>query len=139
VKLCLIYANGCTGRGVIPDEARFYRFLALRRVCAAFFADAERVAAVRCRATVRACRAIAGFEAARLLSLLSVWVVARLRFGDVWAPLPLPARAYSRLACCLVFSGTVPLAGGGSFTPARRALERPIAIACLVERAPCFP
>src|SRR5262249_37933794 len=29
--------------------------------------------------------------------------------------------------------------GGGSFTPARRALESPMAIACLVERAPCFP
>src|SRR5262245_47534459 len=33
------------------------------------------------------------------------------------------------------------LLGGGSlsFTPARRALESPIAIACSVERAPCFP
>jgi hypothetical protein len=32
------------------------------------------------------------------------------------------------------------LAGGeGSFTPARRAFDSPIAIACFVERAPCFP
>jgi hypothetical protein len=67
----------------MPELDRFYRFLALRRVCAAFFAEAERAAAVRCRATVRACRAIAGFETARLLSLLSAWVVARLRLGDV--------------------------------------------------------
>ncbi len=32
------------------------------------------------------------------------------------------------------------LAGGRpSFTPDRRAFERPMAIACLVERAPCLP
>jgi len=29
--------------------------------------------------------------------------------------------------------------GGRSFTPARRALERPMAIACFVDRAPCLP
>jgi hypothetical protein len=28
---------------------------------------------------------------------------------------------------------------GGSFTPALRALDSPIAIACLADRAPCFP
>jgi hypothetical protein len=28
---------------------------------------------------------------------------------------------------------------GGSFTPALRAFDRPMAIACFVERAPCFP
>jgi len=61
---------------VIPDQARFYRFLARRRVRAAFLADAERSVAVRRCATVRACCAIAGFEAARLLSVLSAWVVA---------------------------------------------------------------
>jgi hypothetical protein len=27
----------------------------------------------------------------------------------------------------------------GAATPARRALERPIAIACLADRAPCLP
>jgi hypothetical protein len=32
-----------------------------------------------------------------------------------------------------------PAGGGGSFTPARRAFERPMAIACFVDRAPCFP
>ena len=31
------------------------------------------------------------------------------------------------------------LGGGGSFTPARRALDSPIAMACFVERAPCLP
>jgi hypothetical protein len=29
--------------------------------------------------------------------------------------------------------------GAGSFTPDRRAFDRPMAIACFVERAPCFP
>jgi hypothetical protein len=29
--------------------------------------------------------------------------------------------------------------GAGSFTPARRAFDRPMAIACFVDRAPCFP
>ena len=32
-----------------------------------------------------------------------------------------------------------PFSGGGSGTPARRAFDRPIAIACFVERAPCLP
>jgi hypothetical protein len=32
-----------------------------------------------------------------------------------------------------------PFLGGGSLTPARRALDNPMAMACLVERAPCFP
>jgi hypothetical protein len=32
-----------------------------------------------------------------------------------------------------------PFLGGLSFTPARRAFDNPIAIACFVERAPCFP
>lgn len=111
----------------------------MRRVRAAFFAAADRSAALCRRAAVRAWRASAGFDAACLLSLFRTWVVARLRLGDVRRLLPSLVRAYSRLACCRVFSGTVPLSGGGSFSPARRALERPMAIACLVERAPCFP
>jgi hypothetical protein len=32
-----------------------------------------------------------------------------------------------------------PRFGGASGTPARRAFDKPIAIACFVERAPCFP
>jgi hypothetical protein len=31
------------------------------------------------------------------------------------------------------------LAGGGSFTPARRAFDNPIAMACFVLRTPCLP
>ena len=51
---------------------------------------------------------------------------------------PLRPLAESRSACLRVLSEVVPLLGGGSFTPARRALESPIAIACFVDRAPCF-
>jgi hypothetical protein len=38
-----------------------------------------------------------------------------------------------------VFALTCPLRGARSLTPARRALLRPIAIACFVDRAPCLP
>jgi hypothetical protein len=45
----------------------------------------------------------------------------------------------SRLvACALVLAEALPLRGGPNLTPARRAFERPIAIACLAERAPCL-
>jgi hypothetical protein len=37
------------------------------------------------------------------------------------------------------FDETRPRAGGGKRTPARRALDNPIAITCLAERAPCLP
>jgi hypothetical protein len=125
--------------GSLAEPELVSHFLAVRRVRAAFFAAADRSVALRRRAASRACPASAGFDAACLPSLFSAWVVARLRLGDDRRLSPSLVRAYSRLACCRVFSGTVPLSGGGSFTPARRALERPMAIACLVERAPCFP
>jgi len=32
-----------------------------------------------------------------------------------------------------------PAGGLDSLTPARRAFDKPIAIACFVDRAPCFP
>jgi hypothetical protein len=34
---------------------------------------------------------------------------------------------------------TVPRFGSGIFTPARRAFDSPIAMACFVDAAPCFP
>jgi len=45
----------------------------------------------------------------------------------------------SRFAFSRVSVEVVPLLGGGNFTPARRALDNPIAIACSGERAPCLP
>ena len=53
--------------------------------------------------------------------------------------LPRPPLAMSRFACFRVRREVVPFFGGGSLTPARRALDKPIAMACLAERAPCFP
>ena len=112
-----------------------YRFA---RVRAAFFAAAERSAALLPRATERACFESACFDAAAPPSRLSALSVACERFRDVGGP---PSRAFSRsrFAFSRVSSEMVPFFGGGSFTPARRALERPIAIACFVERAPCAP
>src|SRR4029079_17467758 len=50
---------------------------------------------------------------------------------------PFAALRKSRRACSLVSFEL--LSDGGSSTPARRAFDNPIAIACFVERAPCFP
>ena len=52
---------------------------------------------------------------------------------------PLRPRLNSRSATRRVRADVVPFFGGGRSTPARRALESPMAMACLVERAPCFP
>ena len=57
-----------------------------------------------------------------------------LRLGG--SPWP---RRQARSALLRVRSLVFPYAGGGKSTPARRALESPMAIACLVDRAPCFP
>jgi hypothetical protein len=52
----------------------------------------------------------------------------------------LPARRRNAaLALRRVFSEVLPGSGARSSTPDRRALESPIAIACFVDRAPCFP
>ena len=77
-------------------------------------------------------------DAALLPSRFSAFPVARDRFAEGrFAVLRRPA---SRAAFALlrVFSDALPFAGGGSFTPARRAFDRPIAIACSGERAPCW-
>ena len=119
-----------------PKRTR-YRFAA--RVRAAFFADAVLSAGVRLRAAALACCESALFEAAALPSRLSALSVACERLRDLGAGLPLFAFRVSRNALVLVSSETLPRFGGGSFTPARRALERPIAIACFAERAPWAP
>src|SRR5918993_3293281 len=106
-------------------------------VAAAFFAEREREAAERFFAALCAWRESARFEAALCPSFLSAFNVARERLADL-APLrPLFALRVSRAACSLV--SFEAFFGGGNSTPARRAFESPIAIACFVERAPCFP
>ena len=57
----------------------------------------------------------------RVSAPVSVW-------ATVFARAALFDKRWRRLR--RVFSDVLPLAGGGRFTPARRALERPIAIAC---------
>jgi hypothetical protein len=100
-------------------------------------AAARRAAADRRRADDRACRTRACREAAARPSPFSAPLIAcdrRLAGGFLpW----LPARG----ACfALRFVPGLALAGGAdNFTPARRAFERPMAIACFVERAPCLP
>jgi len=106
------------------------------RVFAAFFAAREREAADLFLAAPRACRESARFEAALRPSRFNARVVARERFADFLAAFFFPFFR-SRAACLRVFFD--PFLGGGKSTPARRALERPMAIACLAERAPCSP
>jgi hypothetical protein len=107
------------------------------RVCAAFLAEADLSAAVRLRAAVRACRDNASGEAAAPLSRWSAFKVACDRLAEGF----FPESAFSRSRCawCRVASDVLPGFGGANFTPARRALESPMAMACFVERAPCLP
>jgi hypothetical protein len=119
-------------------------FAAARRLAgplvrAAFLADADLLAALRRRAADRACLASAWGDAALWPSRLSRFSIARERRGDVFLLPPLLAFRVSRAAARRVSSEVVPFLGGFSFTPARRALDRPMAIACLVELAPCLP
>lgn len=106
-------------------------------VWAARRADWLRAAADRRRAAPLACRERAFRDAALRPSRFSAPVIARDRVDAGRVRPCRPARlAYAAL--CFVFA--LALAGGrGSFTPARRAFESPIAIACLVDRAPCLP
>src|SRR5439155_27038594 len=87
----------------------------------------------RRRAADRACRARARWEAPLRPSLFSARVIARERL--------LEGRRVVRslLPFAVLRAEAVPFGGGGSFTPARRAFDRPIAMACCGERAPCFP
>jgi hypothetical protein len=107
------------------------------RVRAAFFAAAERDRAERCLATRFACLDNACLDAERRLSRLRACFVAWERFRDGF--LRRPARPFARSRFAWRFVPCFPRLGGGNFTPARRALERPIAIACSGERAPCWP
>jgi hypothetical protein len=106
-------------------------------VRAARSAAALRAAADRRRAAPRACRARDFREAARRPSRFSAREIARDR---VAAGRRRPRRPARLAAAALSFVFLFALAGGRrSFTPDRRALESPMAIACFVDRAPCLP
>jgi hypothetical protein len=88
----------------------------------------------RRRAASRACFARLSRDAADLGSRRSAVVVARERRAEGFFFEPLFATS-----CCArrrVDSEVSPFAGAGSGTPARRAFESAIAIACFVDRAP---
>jgi len=98
-------------------------------VRAAFFADAERLEAVLARAALRACRPSDFREPADRPSRLSAPRTARDRFAD----------GVLRFFAVRPFERVDPPFLAGTFTPARRALLSPMAIACSGDRAPCFP
>jgi hypothetical protein len=89
------------------------------------------------RAAARACLESAGFDAAERPSRARARLTARDLRAEVRPP-PRFALDRSRFACFRVRE-LAPRFGGGSFTPARLASESPMAMACLVDRAPCFP
>ena len=83
---------------------------------------------LRAAAALLACFDSDRFDAAACPSRFNARVLAADRLADVFfAPLLVP------------FAEAVPAFGGASFTPARRAFDSPIAIACFVDRAPCLP
>jgi hypothetical protein len=145
------------GRGAVRRGRRGGRIGAVRvlashraRVRAALRAAAFRLVGPFVRAALRAAAARSvgdrRFEAVRAwrdsersLTVLrgsrsSAPSAARARLRETFLR---GERAFSRAAC--FFTSGDAFFDAGSFTPARRALERPIAIACLVERAPCLP
>ena len=127
-------------RSIPLDPARCRRcrryFL---RVRAAFLAARDFAALDRVRAAARACLDNALRDPAARPSRFKAAVVARERFREGDLRPPFWACFVSRIALRRVASETVPFLGGDNFTPARRAFDRPIATACLVDRAPCLP
>lgn len=105
-------------------------------VFAAFFAAAERLDAERLAAALRACFDSDFFDAAECPSRLSALVVARERLAEVLLLFLLAARSWVAFLRVLL---DAPFFGGGRSTPSRRASDRPIAMACLLLRAPCLP
>jgi hypothetical protein len=108
------------------------------RVRAAFFADAERLAALRLLAAFFAWRDSAVFEAALRGSRLSAFFAAceRVREGAFLLAAFFVVAFFEATFFVVVFFAPF---FAGTFMPSRRASDRPIAIACLVERAPCLP
>ncbi|HYE85744.1 MAG TPA: hypothetical protein VEA16_05285 [Vicinamibacterales bacterium] len=105
-------------------------------VRAAFCAEARRDRSERRDAARLACFDNARVEVVRLLSRFNARFVARERVADGRVPLR-PARV---AAFAARFVEALALRGGApTLTPARLAFDRPIAIACFADRAPCFP
>jgi hypothetical protein len=89
-------------------------------------------------AALRVCRDRADRETVAVLSLFNALDVARERLGDVFR-FPDGPFAKSRFACFRILPLPRPSFGAFKSTPARRAFDSSIAIACLGDLAPCFP
>jgi len=107
-------------------------------VCTAFIAALRSDERPRLLAAPRVCRESADFETLDLLALFKAFSVARERLGET-AGLPERPFARSRSACFRTRFVARPALGGPNLTPARRAFDNPIAIACCGDLAPCFP
>src|SRR5436190_9257108 len=92
----------------------------------------------RRRAVLRACLERDRRDAARCPSRFRARLTARDRVEDGRRRLCCPAR-YARAALLRVLALDCPRRGGFRRTPDRRAFDKPMAIACLVDRAPCLP
>ncbi|HEY6128904.1 MAG TPA: hypothetical protein VIW23_12050 [Candidatus Acidoferrum sp.] len=92
----------------------------------------------RLLAALRVWRASADLDVLDLLSLFNAPEVARDRLGETFLCLDRPL-AKSRFAWRRIFALARPAFGAPSFTPARRAFDSPIAMACCGDLAPCFP
>ena len=104
-------------------------------VFAALRADADFEAALRLDAASFACVDSADLEAARCPSFFNAFVVAFERVADGLERL---CEADSSAAACWRVDLLADFLTG-TFTPSRRALDRPMAIACFVDLAPCLP
>ena len=105
----------------------------------AFLAAALRAALPLLRADCRACLDKAACDAAEWPSRFNAALTARERLADVFFLVREWPLATSRFAFSRVASEVLPFFGGGRSTPARRAFDKPMAIACFVEAAPCLP
>jgi hypothetical protein len=132
-ELVARHSSFCCGK---MGQARSQPYCAAR-LLAPRAADADLEAADLFAETLFACREKAALETVDLGSRFSAPSVLRERLAEgILHGCSCPS-LYSRSAR----SRTVfdPLFGGCSGMPALRALLRPIAIACLADRAPCLP
>src|SRR5262249_3688156 len=106
-------------------------------VATALRADAERLAALRRPAAECACRDNAAGDAAACGSRFHGGSGGGGRLGGP------PPRAGAGPGCLAAFlrvsADVLPALGGGRSTPALRAFDSPMAMACLLDRAPCLP
>ena len=108
-------------------------------VLTALFAAALRAVLVRWRADIFACFESALRDAAERPMRFSALVVARERFAEVLFLVEERPLRESLAAFLRVAADVAPFLGDGNFTPARRAFDRPIAMACFVFAVPCLP